>query len=52
MAVRVPPRFAFIAVAVIGVSFMNIPLPTTLVTAGMALLAVPTHLAPHIPERR
>jgi|OpeIllAssembly_1097287.scaffolds.fasta_scaffold25034_2 hypothetical protein len=52
MAVRVPPRFAFIAVAVIGVSFMNIPLPTTLVSAGMALLAVLMYLAPHIPERR
>jgi hypothetical protein len=52
MAARVPPRFAFIAVAVIGVSFMNIPLPTTLVSAGMALLAVLMYLAPHIPERR
>jgi hypothetical protein len=52
MAARVPPRFAFIAVTVIGVSFMNIPLPTTLVTAGLVLLAVLMYLAPQIPERR
>jgi hypothetical protein len=52
MVARVPPRFAFIALAVVGVSFMNIPLPTTLVSAGMALLAVLLYLAPFIPERR
>ena len=40
MAAGFGPASAFIAVAVIGVSFMNIPLPTTLVSAGMALLAV------------
>jgi hypothetical protein len=52
MTARVPPRFLFIAVAVIAISFMNTPLPTTLVSGGMALLAALMYLAPRISGRR
>jgi hypothetical protein len=41
----------FIAIAVIAIAFMNTPLPTTLVSGGMALLAMLMYLAPRISER-
>jgi hypothetical protein len=52
MTAWVPPRFAFISVAVIAIAFANTPLSTTLVTGGMALLAALLYFAPRIVDGR
>jgi hypothetical protein len=46
MSARVSPAFVALASAVVAISFMNVPLTTTLVTGGMGLVAVAMYLMP------
>ena len=46
MTARVSPPFVALASTVVAISFMNVPLTTTLVTGGMGLVAVAMYLMP------
>jgi hypothetical protein len=46
MTARISPAFVALASAVVAISFMNVPLTTTLVTGGMGLVAILMYLMP------